>query len=143
VFIAAWLATQLALIATAGRRPGHAFGFRMFSESSEIEVRLLRRVRGAGELVPVEHSQWVARDREGRPHRIHWGYLMGRNGPHVEGPGRAPYGAVAQLAALEAALAWVAAHTPEDAETRQLVADVTVWTNGRPPEQLRLQSPLR
>jgi hypothetical protein len=141
--VAIWLAGQLALITTAARRPGHAFGFRMFSESSEIEVRLSRRVRGVTELVPVEHSQWVAHDRDGRPHRIHWGYLMGQDGPRLDGPGRAPYGARAQLAALEAALAWVAAHTSEDADTAQLVADVTVWTNGRPPEKLRLESPLR
>jgi hypothetical protein len=141
--VAVWLVAQLALIATAGQRPNHAFGFRMFSESSELEVHLARRLRGAAGLVPVEHSQWMARDRDGRPHRIHWGYLMGQNGPRLDGPGRAPYGARTQLAALEAALSWVATHTPEDAETAQLVADVLVWTNGRPPQHLRFESPMR
>ena len=50
VFAVVWLAAQAALIATAGLRPEHAFGFRMFSESTTAELHLYRRTFD-GELV--------------------------------------------------------------------------------------------
>ena len=40
VFALAFVGAQIALVATADRRPEGAFGFRMFSESSELEVHL-------------------------------------------------------------------------------------------------------
>ena len=149
VFAAAWLLAQGALIATAGTRPDHAFGFQMFSESSTLEIHLARKVDdgGAGEeargtrLVPVKDGTWVAHDRDGNPRRIRW-----RERVHDPGLGafdvtiHASYGSAAQLARLQAALDDVARHIPEDAETRGLVADVTVRKNGHDPVVIHLAS---
>ncbi len=128
---ATWIAAQIALIATAGRRPDGAFGFRMFSESSTIEVRLFRETP-QGVKVEVEGGEWVAKDAAGVPHRIAWG-------AHVKEPGlgvfgarmHASYGAAAQVQRWSAALEYVARHIPEDAETRALALELAVRKNGR------------
>jgi hypothetical protein len=145
LFAAAWIAAQAALVLTANRRADRAFGFQMFSESSTINVHLLRRVdsiTGNGTtLVPVENGEWVAKDRAGSKRRIKWR-------ERVEEPAlgvfdqtiHASYGAAAQLARIQAALDDVASHTPDDTETRQLVAEITVRKNGREPYVVTLQS---
>ncbi len=133
------------LIATAGRRPDHAFGFRMFSESSTLHVALLRDIdspTGHGTLeVPAPGGTWTAKDASGVPHRfsfherVHDPVLAS-----IDATVFASYGAEAQLSRLAAALDDVATHTAEDAETRRLVAEVTVQRNGHEPYSVRLAS---
>jgi hypothetical protein len=133
VFAAAFLVGQATLIATAGLRPDNAFGFRMFSESSDVRITLSRRLRRAPELaIPVENGEWEAHDRDGWVRSFRWtdrvqdGTLsvLDRSIP-------AAYSVRAQIARLQHALDDVAAHTPDDTETQTLVADVAVRRNGR------------
>jgi hypothetical protein len=144
-FACAYLATQGVLIATAGKRPDHAFGFRMFAESSTMRVELLREVdapSGHGVIaVGAPNGAWTARDRGGQVHRIAWrdrvrDPLLSTFDTTIE----ASYGIAAQLARLKAALDDVATHTPDDDETRRLIADVTVRKNGHEPTVVRLTS---
>jgi hypothetical protein len=142
-FASAYLATQCVLVATAGKRPDHAFGFRMFAESSTMRVELLREVdapSGHGVIaIGASSGTWTARDRGGLVHRISWrdrvrDPLLSTFGTTIE----ASYGIAAQLARLQAALDDVATHTPDDDETRRLVADITVRKNGHEPTVVRL-----
>ncbi|MGH9118380.1 MAG: hypothetical protein ACRD0A_11070 [Acidimicrobiales bacterium] len=48
-----------------------------------------------------------------------------------------------QLAFLQAALDWVAAHTDRDRETSHLEATVTYWLNDDAPRTVVLRSPER
>ena len=48
-------------------------------------------------------------------------------------------GADAYLARLNEALRYVASHTPDDAETRAWVADVSVRRNGHEPSVVRIE----
>jgi hypothetical protein len=136
------------LVVTAGARPDHAFGFRMFQESSTIHLHLAREVEaetGHGtRLVAVDGGSWIARDRTGTLHRFSWK-------DRVQEPAlgafdrtfHASYGADAQTERLRAALDDVAAHTlgpKDDAETRALVLEVTVRKNGREPKSITLRS---
>jgi hypothetical protein len=68
-FAVAWLGTQAVLVVGAGSRPDGAFGFRMFSESSTIEVHLFRET-GDGTRASVDGGEWVAKDEHGVPHRV-------------------------------------------------------------------------
>jgi hypothetical protein len=134
VFAALYLSGQAVLVLTADKRPDHVFGFRMFSESSTIRIDLAREVAspsGHGTVVvPVTAGAWTAHDREGTLHRFAWhdrvkDPTLGSVGVTVF----ASYGVAAQLARLAAALDDVAAHIPDDADTRRLVAEVTVRKN--------------
>jgi hypothetical protein len=142
-FAAAWIAVQGTLIATAGTRPDGAFGFRMFSESSTLLVRLSREIdapSGHGTvLLDVPDGVWTAKDAQGSPHRFSWGSRVKEPALSTFGTTiHASYGAAAQLQRLGAALDDVASHIPEDAETRALDLDVTVKKNGRPASVVRL-----
>lgn len=138
-FAAAWLAVQGVLVVSAGQRPDAAFGFRMFSESSTLEVHLFRELPD-GTRVEVENGEWVAKDRDGIPHRISWG-------SHVKEPNltafgvtmHAAYGAAAQVQRWSAALDYVAAHTPDDTETRALELELGVKKNGHARTTTRVQ----
>jgi len=148
LFAAGYVAAQVALIATAGGRPEHAFGFRMFSESSTVRLHLLRAVEapsGHGTvLVDVRDGAWNAHDPSGAIHRFAWRDRVRE--PELgtfDVTMHAAYGAEAQLARLRAALADVARHVPEDAETRELVLNVTVRQNGKEPEVVLLRSGAR
>jgi len=145
IFAAAYIATQTVLVLTAGRRPDHAFGFRMFSESATMRVTLLREVEspsGHGTmLVPSPGGTWAAHDREGTLHRFAWQDRV--RDPllsSIDVTVFASYGLSAQLARVQAALDDVAAHTPDDSETRRLVAEVTAHRNGRDAGTVRLAS---
>jgi hypothetical protein len=134
----AWIVGQAILIGTAGQRPDAAFGFRMFSESSTIAVRLFRQVdspSGHGTMpVEVPDGEWTARDASGAPHRVSWRARVKE--PALSTFGQtfaASYGAAAQLQRWGAALHDVAQHIPEDTETRALELEITVRKNGRPP----------
>lgn len=148
LFAAAWLVVQGALVATAGGRSDNAFGFRMFNESSTLNVHLSRRVdsmAGHGTvLVSVVDGEWVARDRDGRPHRIKWRDRVHEGGLSAfDRTIHASYGSAAQLARLQLALDDVAAHLQEDVETRALVLEIDVRKNGREPYVVRMESVAR
>jgi hypothetical protein len=136
-----YLLGQCALILTAGRRPDHAFGFRMFHESSTLTVNLLRYVdapSGHGTTsIPVDGTGWLARDPSGTLHRFDWRDRVREPALSTFGVRfHASYGAAAQLSRLRAALDDVAAHLPGDAETRQLGLEIEVRKNGGPPEKV-------
>jgi hypothetical protein len=142
VFAAAWIAMQVALVLTAGRRLDHSYGFRMFSEASTMEVRLARQVRAGWVAAP--RGEWSARDAQGQLRHFSWR-------DRVRDPGLASldervfasYGVDVQLAWLQRALDDVSDHVPEDGETLRLRADVTYWKNGREPRALTLESHTR
>jgi hypothetical protein len=151
LFAAAWILGQLGLVVTADARPDHAFGFRMFQESSTIQVHLAREVdadTGHGTvLVPVVNGTWIARDHVGTLHRFNWKDRVQE--PALSAFDRtfhASYGADAQTERLRAALDDVAAHTlslRDDAEAKALVLEVTVRKNGREPKTVTMRSPRR
>jgi hypothetical protein len=144
-FAATYLTLQAVLIVTSARRPDRAFGFQMFNESSTVQFALLREVEspsGHGTLlVHASDGEWKARGLDGSLRRFAWR-------DRVKIPAlsafdvtlEAGYGASAQLARMQEALDDVAEHTPNDAETRRLLADVIVKRNGRDPWTVRLAS---
>jgi hypothetical protein len=139
IFAAAWVSLQLGLVLTASRRPDGVFGFRMFPESSTVEVALFRDLGRA--RVPVADGAWTARDASGVARAFAWRDRVKR--PELAAfdvEMHASYGAAAQLARWQAALDDVAAHIPADAETRRLALDVTVRRNGREPRVVHLES---
>jgi hypothetical protein len=137
-FAAAYLGGQGVLVLTAGARPDHAFGFRMFPEASTLEVRLSRDL-GGGRLVPVRDGAWQARDPSGKIVRFDWHDRVREPALGVfDRVIFASYGADAQLARLKAALDDVATHIDADTETRALVLDVAVRKNGRDPKLVHL-----
>jgi hypothetical protein len=138
-FAVSWIAGQLGLVLTAGRRPDHVFGFRMFPEASTVEIHVMR-VTAAGEL-PAPRGEWSARDASGQLRHFRW-----RDRVHDPVLGAldervfASYGVDAQLARLQRALDDVAHHLDEDAETVGLRANVVVRKNGRDPYEVSLLS---
>jgi len=152
-FAACWLAGQMALVSTAGRRSDGAFGFRMFPEASTIEIRLAREIdpgvvgapaEGGVVSIAAPDGEWAARDVRGQLRHFSWrDRVRDPTLASVDARVFAPYGADAQLARLQRALDDVVDHVPEDAETLRLRADVLVWKNGREPLQLVLESHAR
>ena len=143
VFAVAWIGLQAALVVTAHGRPDGAFGFRMFSESSTIVVVLSREVAGADGArtrVHVTDGTWAARDASGAWKTFSWYDRVWPSLGVFDREIHASYGAAAQLARLQGALDDVAAHIPEDTETRRLVLDVTVRRNGHEPHIVTLTS---
>ena len=135
---------QAALIVSADRRPDHAFGFRMFSESSTIKISLFREVVGKGgerERVHVDDGVWSASDTGGLRRRFAWTDRVRRRELAIfDTELSASYGAQAQLVRLQAALDDVAAHAADDADTRRLLLEVTVRRNGGEPVTHHLAS---
>ena len=142
-FAVLWLGTQGGLVLTAGRRPDGAFGFRMFSESSTIDVHLARVVKGRGE-VPVDDGTWVASDTSGQRRTFRWRDRVPQPALSTfDTPIHASYGSEAQLARLRMALDDVALHTAADADTLELVLEIAVRRNGREPVKVRMVSARR
>ena len=143
-----WIAGQAALILTGPKRADGAFAFRMFPESSTIEVHLVREVvaqSGHGvEEVPVENGTWLAHDSRGTLHRFRWDDRVKDANlfPYGEAV-HASYGASAQLDRITRALDDVATHSQGDDDTVRLVANVVVRKNGGPPERVRIESRYR
>ncbi len=139
-----WVTTQIALVISADRRPDAAFGFRMFSESSTLKIAFYREVTDAdGKLarVHVDDGVWSARDASGASHRHAWNERVRRQElATFDTEINAKYAVDAQLARLQAALDDVAAHVPDDAETKRFLLDVTVRKNGREPYVVHLAS---
>ncbi len=138
LFAIAWIALQIALISTAGRRHDGAFGFRMFSESSSIKVVLYREVRG--ERIHVDDGAWFARDAGGTVRRFAWADRVRPELGVFDREINASYGARTQLVRLQGALDDVAGHIADDAETTRLFLDVTIKRNGREAETFHLAS---
>ena len=143
-----WIAGQAALILTGPKRTDGAFAFRMFPESSTIEVHLVREVvaqSGHGiEDVPVENGTWLAHDSRGVLHRFRWDDRVKDANLFPYGEAiHASYGASAQLDRIAHALDDVATHSQGDDDTVRLVANIVVRKNGGPPERARIESPYR
>ncbi len=106
------------------------FAFQMFPESSTWRAEVMR-VTTDGQRVPISEP-WSG---------YRWSDLVtarGLSSPDVRH--HADAGLDNQLAFLDAALDWVAAHTPQDTETHYLEAVVTTWHNTDDPEVVVLRS---
>lgn len=139
VFAALWIAAQVALVGTAGGRPDHIFGFRMFPEASTLEIHLWRETAGGSVRAP--RGEWSARDEAGQLRHFAWRDRV--RDPilaSVDVRVFASYGVDTQLARLGHALDDVADHVPEDRQTRRLRAEVVVRRNGGEPTTVTLES---
>jgi hypothetical protein len=144
VFAATWIAAQAALVATAGRRPEHAFAFRMFSESTTVVMHLSRRTID-GDVVSCDNGSWWARSARGA--RL---YLSMRD--YIDAPELsfydvrmpASYGRAAELARLQAALDYVIGRLgDDDRTTAALIVDVALRSGAGAVSQVRLESRAR
>lgn len=127
------LLAQAFLVVRAYWAPHNEFGFQMFPEASEWQADIVR-VTAAGERVPVGEpwSEYV------------WRELVTERGlARTDDRKHANNGLASQVAFLSDALAWVAANTPADRETRYYEATVTKWYNDDPPVITVLRSPER
>lgn len=143
-FALLYVAVMAWVIAGAQVRPDHVFGFQMFNQSSKIDIRLSRRVRGKRAPVPIDGGVWQARDRRGNLHTFRWDERVKDPVLEVlERPVHARYGLEGQLYRLKLALGDVLEHIPDDAETTALIASVTTRKNGRDPSVVRLEAKRR
>jgi hypothetical protein len=141
-FAALWLAGQAGLVLGAARQPDHIFGFRMFPEASTIEIHLAREVGDV--LLAAPRGEWEAHDRAGKPHPFSWcDRVRDPVLTSIDARVFASYGVDAQLARLQRALDDVADHTPEDAQTTRLRAEVVVRKNAGDPVTVTLVSHTR
>ena len=134
LIVAGIVLLQLALIVRAYDADHGAFGFQMFPESSQWRADVVR--------VEVDGTEHDIRDPW--PGGYRWSELVTSRG--LSSPwstGHADAGIRSTLHFLDGALAWVAAHTPDDTETVRLVARVTYWRNGDGPFAVTLRSPER
>ena len=133
VVVLSVVALQVAL-AVRGYSTAHKpFAFQMFPESSTWKADVVR-VTSDGRRVPIEQP-WDG---------YRWDALapdLGLAYPAVRH--HADAGLANQLAFLQSALDWVAAHTPRDHRTRYLEARVTAWHNADPPRVSVLRSRVR
>jgi hypothetical protein len=130
VVVALVVVAQLALVARGYRSAHKEFAFQMFPESSTWSAEVVR-VTAGGDRVPVSEP-WSG---------YRWDELVtgrGLRNPSVRR--HADAGLDNQLAFLDAALDYVADHTPRDGETRYLEARVTTWHNTDGPEVTVLRS---
>jgi hypothetical protein len=144
VFAATWILAQAALIASAGRRPEHAFGFRMFSESTTAELHLSRRTRD-GAVVPADHGGWWTRSRRGvRQFLSIRDYIDAPELSFYDVRMPAAYGRQAELARLVSALDDVIDRLgDEDRDTTGFLVDVALRKGGGAPTHVQLESRTR
>lgn len=141
VFAVLYVAVMAWVVGSAQVRPDHVFGFQMFNQSSKIEIRLSRRVRGKRAPVPLDGGVWEARDGRGKRHTFSWHDRVKDPVLEVlERPVHARYGLEGQLYRLKLALGDVLEHIQDDAETTALIASVTARKNGRDPRVVRLEA---
>ena len=122
--------TQVCFVVRAYHAPHKEFGFQMFPESSTWQAEIVR-VTTDGQRIPIS-DPW-----EG----YQWSQLVRSRGlsrPSVRH--HADAGLDNQIAFLDAALDYVADHTPRDTRTRYLEAVVTMWHNTDDPNTLVLRS---
>ena len=130
VIVAAVLVIQLAFVVRGYVADHKEFAFQMFPESSTWQADIVR-VTADGRRVPISEP-WAG---------YRWSELAPDRG--LAFPGRlrhADAGLDNQLAFLDAALDYVADHTPADRETRYLEATVTAWYDDDPPHTVVLRS---
>ncbi|HZB41226.1 MAG TPA: hypothetical protein VE487_09690 [Ilumatobacter sp.] len=121
---------QAAFVVRAYNAPHKEFGFQMFPESSTWRADIVR-VTDDGRRVPISEP-WGG---------YRWSQLVRSRG--LSNPGvrhHADAGLDNQIAFLDAALEYVADHTPRDTETRYLEAVVTTWHNTDDPHTVVLRS---
>lgn len=143
-FAVVWLGAQVTLIATAGLRPEHAFGFRMFSESTTAVLHLHRRTFD-GELTSEEQGGWWTRDKGGaRVHLSMRDYIDAPELSYYDERMPAAYGQEAELWRLRRALDNTLARLGDDNRTTAgFVVDVTLRRGGGPPSTVRVVSRAR
>jgi hypothetical protein len=130
LIVAVVVVVQLGLVARGYRSDHKELAFQMFPESSTWRADIVR-VEADGDRVPVA-DDWMG---------YRWSDLVdGRGLDRPEVRRHADAGLDNQLAFLDAALDWAAAHTPRDDRTLYLEAAVTVWHNTEPPEVVVLRS---
>jgi hypothetical protein len=129
---------QGALILSAGGRPDHIFGFRMFPR------RRPWKFTSGGKPPPAMAArwggEWSARDASGQLRHFSWRDRV--RDPvlaSIDVNVFASYGVDAQLLHLARALDDVAEHLDDGGETRRLRAEVVVRRNGRAPESVTLE----
>jgi hypothetical protein len=142
VACALFFGSEAILIATAGMRTDRSYGFRMFPESSSIVVHLSRRLND-GRLVSVDKTgRWETHDCAGARTFVQWNRLVRFPAPALlEATVGAPYGVDNEVQRTTDAMRWVLGHTPQDCETRALVATVDARKNGRAPYSFDLEVP--
>ena len=114
------IVAQSAFVVRAYRSDHDEFGFQMFPESSQWQAEVVR-ITADGERISIDEP-W--------PGGYRWRELVATRGLYSPATKRdADTGLASQLAFFEAALDWVAEHTPDDADTRALEATVTYWDN--------------
>ena len=132
VFVGVLLA-QAFFVVRAYWAPHNELGFQMFPEASEWQAEVVR-VTADGDRVPVSEpwSGYV------------WSELVTERGlGHPGGRRHANNGLASQVAFLDDAMAWVAANTPADHETRYYEAIVSEWHNDDAVRTRVLRSPER
>jgi hypothetical protein len=125
------VAAQVTLLIRGYHDPHHVLAFQMFDESSDWRADIVR-VTTDGRRVPIDQP-W--------PGGYQWAALVPERGlayPQYEH--HADAGVDNQLAFLEAALDWVAAHTPADRETAYLEATVVYDRNTHGPTTVTMRS---
>ena len=129
VAVAAVVVVQAVLLARGPSSDHKEFAFRMFPEASRWRADVVRVTDD--DRVPVADG-WFGYE---------WAELVrGRGLSHPQAWQHADAGIDNQLAFLDAALDWVATHTPRDTETVYLEASVTYRYNGRPEVTVVLRS---
>ena len=121
---------QMTFVVRAYHSAHKEFGFQMFPESSTWQAEIVR-VTGDGRRIPISEP-WDG---------YTWSQLVrgrGLSSPSVRR--HADAGLDNQVAFLDAALDYVADHTPRDTETRYLEAIVTTWHNTDEPKTVVLRS---
>ena len=130
MLVALVVIVQLGLVARGYWSDHKEFAFQMFPESSTWKADIVR-VTADGDHIPITEA-WAG---------YRWGDLVEQRGldrPDVRR--HADAGVDNQLAFLDAALDWVAGHTPRDDETLYIEATVTYWHNTDSPEVVVLRS---
>ena len=131
--VALVVVVQAGLVARGYWSDHKEFAFQMFPESSTWRADIVR-VEADGDRVPITRP-WAG---------YRWSDLVaGRGLDRPEVRHHADAGLDNQLAFLEAALDWAAAHTPRDDRTRYLEATITVWHNTDAPEVVTIRSRTR
>ncbi len=124
------LVLQIGLAINGYREPHKYFAFQPFNESSTWQADIVR-VTWDGRRIPIEED-WSGYD---------WDTLVDMAAlQHPQQLQHAYMGVDATLDFLDHALDWVSDHTPADADTRYLVADVTYFENTRGPHHVVLRS---
>jgi hypothetical protein len=131
--VAVVVLAQLFFVARGYWADHREFAFQMFPESSTWEADIVR-VTADGSRLPVDEP-WSG---------YRWSELVvGRGLGSAGSRHHADAGLDNQLAFLDAALDYVADHTPDDRETVYLEAVVTTWHNADEPSVVVLRSDRR